>query len=123
MIAPPPSVACADRPVKRANRVAASSISATAITIDEIANAVRMRKPARLPHRVFGVVRQYLDAAFRHHHRLDAGEGEGGNAGAGLGIDWALHTHEIAYGKSSRGQTLARRGGIGNTECGEDRKR
>ena len=50
---------------------------------------------------------------------LDARDGEGGNAGAGLGIDWTLHTHEIAHAKSGRGQTLARRGGIGNTERGK----
>src|SRR5436305_8386586 len=72
--------------------------------IDEFANAVRMRQPARLPHRVLGVMRQYLDAAFRHCRRFDPGNGESRSVGAALGIDRTLHADEMAYWESSAGE-------------------
>src|SRR5262249_37142310 len=54
--------------------------------VDQIANTVRMRKPTRLPHGVFGMMRQDLDAAFRHRHRLDPCDRESGDARAAFSL-------------------------------------
>ena len=78
----PSASACACRPVKRAKRAAASlDIGDHDHDAREPARAVGMREPARLPHRVLGVMRQHLDAAFRHLAALDARDREGGGRG------------------------------------------
>jgi len=87
--------------------------------VDEIANAIRMRKPARLPHGLFGVMRQYLDAPFRHRHRRHARDRKSGNARAALRLNRALHAHQVAHRKSGGGQALARRGRIDHRKGGE----
>src|SRR5271155_1885758 len=84
-ISAPPGVGVAARPVKRANRAAASSTSATAMTT------------STRPTPLFGVVRQHLNSPFRHHLGLDARNGERRRPGTGLGFDRTLHAHEFAH--------------------------
>ena len=107
-------------PVNRSKRAAASATSALAITtIDQRQRTIRMREPARLPHRVLGAVRQNLDAAFRHRAALEPDHREGGNARPGDGLDRPLELHQRPHGKARLGQAPVRASRIGNRECRE----
>ena len=87
--------------------------------VDQADGAVRMRQPALLPHRLFGVMGQHLDAAFRHHPGLDAGDGEGRGAGAGCGLDRARHVHQRPDRKAVGRETPVRLFRVGDGEGGE----
>jgi hypothetical protein len=59
-----------------------------------------MIEPTRLPHRVFGVMRQELDATLGHLAGLDSGDGEGCRPVSRLGLDRALHLEDRPHAKA-----------------------
>ena len=78
------------------------------------ARAIRMRKPALLPDRILGVMREDLDAAFRHGAALDTRDREGGGRWPCLGVDRPLHADQRTQRETSGAEPRVRLGGIRN---------
>ena len=75
-----------------------------------------MNEPALLPHRIFGVVGQHLDAAFRHLAGLDARHGERRSGGAGLGVDRTLERRQRSRTEARLSEPSVPGAGVGDRE-------
>ena len=75
-----------------------------------------MREPALLPHRVLGVVREHLDAAFRHLAGLDPRHRERRGVGAGLGADRALERRNRPRAEARLAEPAVPGVGVGHRE-------
>ncbi len=64
--------------------------------VDQSRRAVGMRQPARLPDGRLGMMRQNLNAPFRHLTGLDARHGEFGDVRTRFGLDRPLEMRERA---------------------------
>ena len=75
-----------------------------------------MREPALLPDRILGVMREDLDAAFRHDAALDARDCEGGGRRPCLGVDRPLHADQRTQRKARGAEPRVRLAGVRHRE-------